>query len=304
MIEMLARTDRQAQGLIVGEAHPRLKNHATRVLSVASGKGGVGKTNVTVNLAIRLAQGGRKVLVFDADLGLANVDLLLGLRPTSSLRDVVEGRCGLSETLMRGPCGIEVVPGGCGLGELANLSAFGRGRLLRQLAEIEGAYDVVLIDASAGIGDQVVEFLRATGEVLLVTTPEPTAIADAYALVKVTIAQAPEVSFRLVVNNARDLDDGLVAAARLKNVVQRFLKVSLPVWGILPHSPEVPLAVRQQVPVVVSYPDSDFSVALDSLSRRVVGQAGGASAPPKRGLSDVLRDFAARVIPGLAMFSQ
>src|SRR5581483_2907151 len=156
----------------------------TRVLAVASGKGGVGKTNLTVNIGIALARDGKRVVVLDGDLGLANVDVLLGLTPKWTLQHVVAGECELVDALCRAPGGIWVIPGGSGVDQLANLSVEGRRRLVDSLASLDGQADVLLVDLAAGVSEDVSTLLAAAPEVLVVTTPEPTAITDAYALVK------------------------------------------------------------------------------------------------------------------------
>lgn len=292
MVVTLPERDRQARGLLQGQQPARALGQAnTRVIVIASGKGGVGKTNVAVNLGIILSKRGRRVLVFDADLGLANVDVLLGMRVERNLRDVVTGRCDLHEIVTNGPGGIHVAPGGCGLAELVNLDGFSRGRLLRQLADIEGAFDLILIDAAAGVGEDVIQFLRSVGEVMLVTTPEPTALTDAYALIKITTNGASDVKFAVVVNSARNETEGLNAAARLKKVCEQFLQVDVPCWGVLPFCEQVPAAVRRQSPVVVAYPEAEFTRALERLSRRLMEPGGEIVAMLRNGLSQALQGF-------------
>jgi len=210
-------------------------------------------------------------------LGRANVDVQLGLRPERTLRDVVTGRADLSDILVHGPGDLLVAPGGGGLAGLVNMDAFGRGRLLRQLADIEGRFDFVIIDTAAGVGDDVIEFLRSVGEVLLVTTPEPTALTDAYVLVKVTSSGAPNTRFGLVVNDALSAAEGNDAAVRLREVTRRFLSVQLPLLAVLPHAEEVGLAVRAQQPVVEAYPESSFARGIQQLCSNVIGDE---SAPP------------------------
>ena len=264
--------DRQAAGLAIGRQPSRpMPRPLGRVLAVASGKGGVGKTNLAVNLGIALARRRRKVLVFDGDLGLANVDVLLGLRVERTLRDVVTGRADLEDVLVEGPGRILIAPGGGGFAGLANLDAFGRGRLLRQLASIESRFDFVIVDTAAGVGDDVIEFLRSVGEVMLVTTPEPTALTDAYALVKVTTSGTPSLRFGLVVNDALSIAEGNDAATRLREVTRRFLSVELPLWAVLQHADEVGLAVRAQQAVVEAYPDSSFARGIQQLCSHVIG---------------------------------
>jgi len=273
VVAQVIERDRQAVGLALTTAPSRATpRDATRVIAIASGKGGVGKTNLAANLGIALSRRGKRVLLFDADFGLANVDVLLGLQPERTLRDVVSGRCQLGEVVIEAAHGLRVVPGGCGLRELVDLDGFRRGRLLRQLADIEADYDFVLVDAAAGVGADVTSFVSAVGEAIVVTTPEPTSLTDAYALVKVTLSQAPGTRFAVVVNSARGATEGAAAASRLQAVAQRFLGASLPLWGILPFCDEVPRAVRRQVPTLTAYPECSFSLALEQLGRRLLGQ--------------------------------
>ncbi|MHB0874965.1 MAG: MinD/ParA family protein [Anaerolineae bacterium] len=284
--------DRQAAGLAIGRQPSRaMPRSPGRVLAVASGKGGVGKTNLAVNLGIALSRRRRKVLVFDGDLGLANVDVLLGLRVERTLRDVVAGRADLNDVLVEGPGGILIAPGGGGLAGLANLDAFGRGRLLRQLAEIEGRFDFVLVDTAAGVGDDVIEFLRSVGEVMLVTTPEPTALTDAYALVKVTTSGAPSMRFGLVVNNCLSMAEGADAAMRLREVTRRFLSVQIPLWAILPRADEVGLAVRSQLAVIEAYPESSFARGVQQLCNHVIGEDSEPAQAPFNTLSQAIQGF-------------
>ena len=285
MVTLTREANRQARGLA---APPRPvvvapSGRAARAIALASGKGGVGKTNLAVNLGISLVRRGRKVLVFDADLGLANVHVLLGARVERTLWHVAMGRCTLADILWREPSGLWVAPGGCGLAELARLDGFGRGRLLRQLAEIEPCFDFVLVDVAAGVGEQVVQFLRTVGEVMVVTTPEPAALTDAYALVKLTAEEAPGTRFGVVVNAARSTTEGRDAAARLQMTVRRFLGLHLELWGVLPFCGQLPAAVRAQVPVASAYPDSPFAAAVDRLSRRLsaLERVGGQQAAPR-----------------------
>ena len=268
-----------------------------RTIAIASGKGGVGKTNIAVNLGLCLSQRGKRVLVFDADMGLANVDVILGLRVGRTLRDVVAGACQLKDILVETPGGIWLAPGGCGLAELINLDGFSRGRLLQQLADLESSFDFVLVDAAAGVGEDVVQFLRSVGEVLVVTTPEPTALTDAYALIKVAPAGGGVSHFAMVVNNARDAKDGQEAARRLQGVTERFLGLSVPLWGIVPFCDEVPAAVMQQRPALIAYPDSAFARAIAQIARQMLAQS-GEPIRDRSGLSGALRGFLERLSSG------
>lgn len=296
MVAHTALRDRQAFGLAASKrAAVAPAAGSARVITIASGKGGVGKTNVAVNLAIALGRRRRRVLIFDGDLGLANVDIMLGLRVERTLRDVVTGRCGLQDIIVDGPPGTKVVPGGGGLSELVHLDGFGRGRLLRQLAEVESSFDVVLVDAAAGVGEDVLHFVRSVGEVLVVTTPEPTALTDAYALIKVTSAEAGAARFGLVVNAARGQREGDDAANRLQQVVARFLDISVPVLGVLPFCEEVAAAVREQQPVMLGYPGCAFARSIDQLCTKLLGDQGAGQPAERIGLTQVVQGFLQRL---------
>jgi flagellar biosynthesis protein FlhG len=242
-------------------------------MAIASGKGGVGKTNITVNLAIALARDGKKVVVLDGDLGLANVDVLLGITSRYTLQQVVSGERRLGEVMVQAPGGIWVIPGGSGLEELADLTEEQRRNLVAQLAELDGRVDVLLIDTAAGVSREVSAFLEATPEVLVVTTPEPTAIADAYALVKVaTNAAARHGSrpvFRLIVNQANDVGEAVGVSRKLQMVAKQFLDVELESLGYVPVDRSVGKATRGQVPLLLAYPSSPAALRIVELARRL-----------------------------------
>src|SRR5438128_1314990 len=202
---------------------PRQPLRRTRVLAVASGKGGVGKTNLTVNLAIALAREGKRAVVLDGDLGLANVDVLLGIHPRYTLQHVMSGQRSLGEVMVAAPGGIWVVPGASGLEELADMSEEQRQYLIGALGELDGRVDVLLIDTAAGVSREVSAFLEAAPEVIVVTTPEPAAITDAYALIKVASAASDGgPTLRLVVNQANDVGEAVGVARKLQTVARQF----------------------------------------------------------------------------------
>lgn len=257
---------------------PRTPLRRTRVLAVASGKGGVGKTNLTVNLAIALAREGKRVVVLDGDLGLANVDVVLGIAPRYTLHDVVTGQRRLGEVLVQAPGGIWVIPGGSGLEELADLTEERRQHLIAQLAELDGRVDVLLVDTAAGVSREVSAFLEAAPEVLVVTTPEPTAITDAYALIKVAATAAARHGaspvFRLIVNQANDVGDATTVARKLRTVAKQFMDVELETLGYVPVDRSVGKATRAQVPLLLAYPSSPAALRIVDLARRLAPDAG------------------------------
>jgi flagellar biosynthesis protein FlhG len=241
----------------------------SRVIAIASGKGGVGKTNVSVNLGLALAQRGLRVALLDADLGTANVDILLGLHPRYHLHHVVTGQKKLSEIIVEGPHGLQVIPGASGLPELADLPERERESLLHSLLVLDGAVDVLLIDTGAGVDNKVVQFIRAAGEVLVVTTPEPTAITDAYALVKILNSYQMPISIKLIINSVRTREEGESAGQKLVAVTHQFLGRDIEILGILPYDDMVQRAVRSQSPLLQSFPRSPAAVAIVRLSEKL-----------------------------------
>ncbi len=241
----------------------------SRVIAVSSGKGGVGKTNIAVNLGLTLAKRGIRVALLDADLGTANVDVMMGLQPEYHLQHLITGQRSLAEILVETPSGLKIIPGASGLPDLADLPDAQRDVLLRALMGLDGTVDLLLIDTGAGVGRNVVQFILSAGEVLLVTTPEPTAVTDAYALMKVLAGYHLPISIKLVVNNAQPQSEGEAVAQRLATVAEQFLGRAIEPVGVLPRDKNVPQAVRRQTPVVEFSPYSPMAVALNRLAERL-----------------------------------
>jgi flagellar biosynthesis protein FlhG len=233
----------------------------SRVVAIASGKGGVGKTNVVAGLAMSLAQQGQRVVVLDADFGLANLDILLGLTPTFTLEHVLRGEKLLEEILLDGPFGIRIIPASSGIQELTRLDAAAELRLVQGLQRVSQGTDWLLIDTAAGIHDSVIKLLMAAQEVLLVTTPEPTALVDAYAMVKVVHLRDPHKPLWLLVNNAQGEEEAEETVDQLQAAIQRFLDKQINVLGMVPSDPFMLQAVRQQRCVVDLYPKSPAAQA-------------------------------------------
>ncbi len=240
-----------------------------RVIAVTSGKGGVGKSNVSVNLAARLATMGRRVVLLDADLGMANADVLCDVAVRTNLAHVIAGRKRLAEAMVEGPGGFMLIPGASGLAQMANLSEFERARVVGMLRQLESEYDLMLIDTGAGIGPNVLSFLLAADEILVVTTPEPTAITDAYAVIKSVCRQREGVPVNLLVNMARDRDEARRVHERVAAVCRRFLGVSLADAGYVLSDPRVPAAVRRRIPFVLDAPDAPASLCIRQLAHKL-----------------------------------
>ncbi|MDJ0847862.1 MAG: MinD/ParA family protein [Myxococcota bacterium] len=237
-----------------------------RTVAAVSGKGGVGKTNLMANLAIASASLGARVLLVDGDLGLANVDVLLGLSPEQSLADVLEGRCSLDEALVAGPRGIHVLPAASARQDLAALDGAPLSGLRELLRRSARDYDLVLIDAGAGIGPTPLGLAVGCDPVLVVTTPEPISLADAYATLKVVHQTAPGSRLELVVNSVRDETEARRVHAQLERVTRRFLGLEIGFRGHLPHDPRLVEAVRSQQAVVEAFPNSAVARRMASLA--------------------------------------
>ncbi len=216
-----------------------------RVISVSSGKGGVGKTFVSVNLAAHAVKAGQKVLLIDADLGLANVDVMLGLHARGTMRDLLNSDANLDDLTLDTPYGFDVLPGGNGLYELTKLSSADQQIILDSLREAGRHYDLILIDTAAGIGDNVLYFASASETALVVLTPDPTSLTDAYALIKVLSQQRSVHRFMVIVNQTGDID-GQITFKRLLSVTDRYLDVYLDYIGNIPQNHSVRRAIREQ----------------------------------------------------------
>ncbi len=240
-----------------------------QVVAITGGKGGVGKTNVSVNLGLGLTQLGRRVTLLDADLGLANVDVLLGLKPRHTLKDVLDATCSMREVVVSGPQELKVVPAASGLQEMVKLGPREHAGLISAFSEIAHNMDVLLIDTAAGISDEVVNFLCAAQEVLIVVCNEPTSITDAYALIKILNQQYGLSRIRVVANMVRDAEDADVVFAKIQNVTDRFLDVSLLMAGWIPQDEQLRRAVQKQKAVVDLYPASKAAAAFKRLAEEV-----------------------------------
>lgn len=241
-----------------------------RVICVSSGKGGVGKTNIVTNLGHSLAQAGKKVLILDADLNLANVDILLGLTPRYNLHHVFMGEKTLQEVLIQGPAGLLILPASSGIMELADLSEHQRLYFLAEMEALGAAIDIMLIDTAAGINNNVIYFNLAAQERIVVLTPEPTSLTDAYALIKVLSGRHNVKKFRILVNLARSEKEALAVFRKISMVADRFLdSLSLDYLGHVPYDGKLPQAVRRQRLVSDIFPESQASRAFAKLSVRL-----------------------------------
>jgi len=269
-----ARID-QAEGM------RRMSNPTpVRVITVASGKGGVGKTNVSANLAMSLTSMGKKVLLMDADLGLGNVDVMLGVHPVHNLSHVISGERTLEEVIVEGPAGIKIIPASSGIKSMAELTPEEHVGLVRAFSEIGNQIDVLLIDTAAGISDSVITFSRAAQEMLMVVCDEPASITDAYALMKVLNKEHGIQRFRILVNMVHSVQQGRELFGKLLKVTDKFLDVTLDFIGTVPFDDYLRKAVQRQRAVCDVYPRSRSSLAFKKLAQAVdkwpvVSQASG-----------------------------
>ncbi len=241
-----------------------------RVLAVSSGKGGVGKSNVVINLAMAFDRMGQKVLIMDADLGLANIDVLLGLTPQYNLSHVLNGQKRIEEVLVKGPGGIRIMPASSGVQELTKLTDEQKLLLLELLDGIETDIDILLIDTSAGISDTVLYFNLAAHEKIVVVTPEPTSLTDAYALIKVLYSKFGERHFRLLVNSVTGEAAGKAIFAKISKVADHFLDgLSLDYLGAIPYDAAVPKAVIQQKALLEVFPNAPASKAFMTIAENI-----------------------------------
>ena len=257
-----------------------------RVIAVASGKGGVGKTNMAVNLSLSLCRLGRQVILFDADLGMANADLLLGIQPRYNLTHFFQGGRSLAEIMCEGPEGLKLIPSGSGIAQLADLGPQERERVLSHFALIEDQADYLIVDTGAGISRNVVGFAQAAEEVLVVTTPEPTARLDAYGLIKVLAQEGYQGSIRVIVNMAESAAEGQEVGKLMETLAGRFLNIHVEMLGVVPRDRDVQRAVRAQKPFTTEHPDSPASKAVMAMATAIshINLAG----PAPRGLRGFL----------------
>jgi len=246
----------------------------SRVITVTSGKGGVGKTNFAANLAVFLSDSGISSVVIDADLGLANIEILLGCSPRFSLFDVMSGEMNIPDAVSESPWGVRFISGGNGLREIPNISNYQLRNIMENLVTLDSMTDVILIDTGAGISEPIIKFVKASSETIIICTPEPTSITDAYSLIKTTRASLESgeglPQFRVVVNQAEDEQEGYGIFKNLHRVADSFLDVDLNYLGFIPFDYNLIKAVKQQVPVMLSFPETGFSKELRNIGAKLI----------------------------------
>lgn len=251
-----------------------------RVIAVTSGKGGVGKTNLSVNIGIALAEMGRRVALLDADMGLANVDILLGMYPEYNLSHVLKGEKNLNEIMLEDASGLKIIPASSGLQQMSDLPLGEQAAIIRGFSDIDQDLDVLIVDTAAGISSSVVNFARACQEIMVVVCDEPTSLTDAYAFIKLLSRDYGLTSFNIVSNMVQSPQQGEGLFVKLTKVTDRYLDVALNYVGAVPYDEDLRRSVQKQVPVIKSFPQSKSALAIKNLSRvidsrPIKAQAGG-----------------------------
>jgi flagellar biosynthesis protein FlhG len=258
---------KQAVNQVLAPVHP--VKRSARVITVTSGKGGVGKTNVTINLAIALSEQGLRVVILDADFGLANIDVLFGIIPQYTLVDVIKNRKSILEILSDGPNNTKFISGGSGVEDLVKLNKEQILKFVENMALLDKLADIIIVDTGAGLSENVMSFIMAADEVLLVTTPEPTSITDAYALIKMVSNRDKEKMIKIIVNRADNTNEANDVLNKLTLVAEKFLGIKLGKAGYLLHDEAVVKAVKLQKPFLLSFPRSQAARNIKEISEKL-----------------------------------
>lgn len=238
----------------------------SRVLTVTSGKGGVGKTNFSVNLAIQFARMNKRVIIIDADFGLANIEILFGIVPKYNLADVLSGSKNIEEILTDGPSGIKFISGGTGLKELCNITERQTSYFINKFSYLDAISDIIIIDTGAGISKTVINFIKASDETIILTTPEPTAITDAYALLKTLKEENVDLpQFKLVVNRVEEYNEGIDVFNKLNRTSIKFLDINLENLGSINFDRHLIKAVKFQEPAMICFPNCSYSKSIENI---------------------------------------
>jgi flagellar biosynthesis protein FlhG len=251
---------------------PEAQPNPLRVIAVTSGKGGVGKTNISANLAVLAARAGKRVLVIDADLGLANVEIVFGLKPRYHMGDLISSSISIEDVMIEAPHGIKILPAGSGVQSLTQLSPEDKLRFIAALEPVQDKFDLVLVDSGAGIGDNVLFFVGAAQEAILVVSPEPTSLVDAYATVKVLSQKAGVRHFGVIINPVIDELPAREIFNKLTQVTSRFLSASVRHLGYIPRDENLHRAIMAQRPLVDAFPHSPASRALSVVADRLFNE--------------------------------
>lgn len=277
----------QAEQLRIIKASQQARPLA-RVITVTSGKGGVGKSNTSINLAIQFRKLGKRVIILDADFGLANIEIMFGAVPKHNLCDLIYQGKNIKEIITWGPMDVGFISGGSGIAGMSNLSRDYLNYIIQNLVQLDAIADIIIVDTGAGISDAVLEFLVASGEILLVTTPEPTSITDSYSLLK-ALYRHPRfdenaTKVKMVANRVEKEEEGEILFHKLNAVVSRYLKIPMSYLGSIPEDIQLSRAVMQQEPVSLQNPTAKSSVAYEKIAGRLLGRE-ETERQPKRGMA-------------------
>lgn len=253
-----------------GEVQESFKRDA-RIITITSGKGGVGKSNFVVNLAITLVKKGKKVLIFDADIGMGNDDVLMGIYPRHSVLDLINGKLAIEDIIVDGPEGVKLLPGGSGLNNIEDLQQNQRDIFLKKIEMLEG-FDYIFIDTGAGISRSVLAFIACSDELILVTTPEPTSLTDGYSLLKAVNHFKIKNKANIVINKALDKKEGNQTFIKFKAAINKFLTLEVDYLGSIYEDRKLVMAVREQIPFVISYPNCDAAKSIIEIADKVIGK--------------------------------
>ncbi len=286
----------QAEQLRIIKASDQVRSVA-RVITVTSGKGGVGKSNTAINLAIQFRKMGKRVIILDADFGLANIEIMFGAVPKHNLYDLIYQGKNIKEIITWGPMEVGFISGGSGIAGMSNLSKDYLIYIIQNLAELDSIADIIIVDTGAGIGDAVLEFLVASGEILLVTTPEPTSITDSYSLLK-SLYMHPrfredQTKVKMIANRVEKEREGNILFEKMNSVVTRYLKIPMTYLGCIPQDVNLTKAVLQQTPISIQNPNSKSSQAYEQIALRLLDKE-ETERQPKRGMAAFFSHIAVR----------
>jgi flagellar biosynthesis protein FlhG len=246
------------------------KSTPMKILSLTGGKGGIGKTTISVNLAVQYAKMKKKVLLFDADLGLANVDVVLGLQPKKTIQDVISGQCELSEVVIEGPHGLKIIPAGSGVQSLAELNSAHVSHLIQSFSTITADIDVMIIDMASGISNQVIDFTQASQDILVVICNNPSSLMDSYAVIKILHQKYNRNRFGIIVNKVYNAHEGFEVFGKFQDAITKFMNVNLNFLGCVPQDECIHLSALDRVSVVDKYPASISTQAFEKMSRGIL----------------------------------
>ena len=278
----------QAEQLRILKAGQQQPKSLARVIAVTSGKGGVGKSNTSINLAIQFRKMGKRVIILDADFGLANIEIMFGAVPEHNLCDLIYQGKSIMDIITWGPMEVGFISGGSGIVGMSNLSRDYLNYIIQNLVQLDSIADIIIVDTGAGISDAVLEFLVASGQILLVTTPEPTSITDSYSLVKALYRHprfsAETMKVKLIANRVEKESEGQILFSKLNAVIERYLKVPMTYLGYVPEDSQLSKSVMQQVPVSLHNPGAKSTAAYERIAARLLDRE-EAQRQPKRGMA-------------------